>query len=67
MITRVFDSHDTDLYSTWHREDGGVVCLVVPELGEIRMSLAKAEDISESLGRQAEYGRWAAGREGMER
>lgn len=60
MITRVFDSHDTELYSTWHVEDGGVVCLVIPDVGELRMSLAKAEDISKSLALHAEYGRQAA-------
>lgn len=60
MITQVFCSHDTDLYSTWHFEDGGTVSLVVPGVGEIRMSLAKAEDISASLQRQAEYGRRAS-------
>lgn len=60
MITEVFQSHDTELYSTWHSEDGGVVCLVVPDVGEIRMSIAKAEDIAESIARQAEYARWVA-------
>jgi hypothetical protein len=60
MITKVFDSHDTELYSTWHIEDGGIVSLVVPDVGEIRMSLAKAEEISASLAYHAKYGREAA-------
>lgn len=60
MITRVFNSHDTGLYSTWRTEDSGIVCLVIPEIGEVRMTLAKAEDVSDSLARQAEYGRRAA-------
>lgn len=59
MITKVFGFQDTDLYSTWRYEDGGIVCLVVPDVGEIRMSLAKAEEIAASLARQAEYGREA--------
>lgn len=62
MITKIFETQDTDFYSRWHLEDGGIVCLVVPNVGEIRMSLAKAEDIAESIARQAEYGRWAASR-----
>lgn len=60
MITRVFGHNDTNLYSTWHSEDGGIVCLVVPDVGEVRMSLAKAEEIAASIARQAEYGRFAA-------
>lgn len=60
MITKVFGIHNTSLYSAWHRENGGIVSLVIPEVGEVRMTLAKAEEISESLARQAEYGRWAA-------
>lgn len=60
MITKVFNSHDINLYTTWHYEDGGVVCLVIPGVGEVRMTLAKAEDIAASLTYQAEYGRQAA-------
>lgn len=60
MITDVFSTEDTSLYSTWHKEDGGIVSLLVPGVGEIRMTLAKAEDIGNSILRQAEYGRWAA-------
>lgn len=60
MITEVFTSQDTGLYSTWHAEDSGIVSIVVPNVGEIRMSLAKAEDLAQSIERQAEYGRMAA-------
>jgi hypothetical protein len=60
MITKVFDSHDTELYSTWHFEEGGIISLVVPDVGEIRMTLAKAEELVASLSRNAQYGRNAA-------
>lgn len=59
-LGRVFDSHDTELRSKWQLDDSGIVTLVIPELGEIRMSLAKAEDLSASIARQAEYGRLVA-------
>lgn len=62
MVTRVFTKEDTDLYSTWHLEDGGVVSLVVPDVGEVRMTLAKAEEVARSIERQAKYGRWASDR-----
>lgn len=58
-ITDVFGKEDTSLYSTWRYEDGGIVSLIVPDVGEIRMTLEKAEEISDGLARQAEYGRWA--------
>ncbi len=60
MISDVFDRTDTALYTTWSRENGGIVSLLIPGVGEIRMTLAKAEEISADLARQAEYGRWAA-------
>lgn len=60
MITDVFDKEDTSLYVTWRYEAGGIVSLLVPSVGEIRMTLAKAEEISADLARQAEYGRWYA-------
>lgn len=59
MITPVFGTKDTELYSTWHLEDGGIVSLVVPDVGEIRMTLAKAEEIAKSIEVQASYGREA--------
>lgn len=62
MITPVFNDHDTNFYSTWRSENSGIVCLIVPGVGEVRMSLSKAEEIADSLKRQAEYGRWAAER-----
>jgi hypothetical protein len=60
MITDVFSTEDTALYSTWRLENGGIVCLIIPGVGEIRMTLGKAEEISRDLARQAEYGRWHA-------
>lgn len=62
MAYRVFDSHDTDLYSTWHLENGGIVEIIIPDQESLKMSLAKAEDMAASIARQAEYGRWAASR-----
>jgi hypothetical protein len=64
MITRVFDKGDiTDLYSTWHLEEGGIVSIVVVEHNlEIRMTLAMAEELGLQISRQAEYGRYAARR-----
>jgi hypothetical protein len=59
MITRIFDSHDTGLHSTWHLDNGGIVSLIVPDVGEIRMSLAKAEDLAISIARHVMYGRAA--------
>lgn len=60
MITSVFDKHDTNLYATWHMEDGGVVCVVIPDVGELRMTLAKAEELSADIAAKAEYGRFSA-------
>lgn len=60
MLSRVFDKEDTALYSTWQKEEGGIVILFVPGIGEVRMTLAKAEEVSADLARHAEYGRWAA-------
>lgn len=65
MLSDVFSTEDTSLYTTWHRENGGIVSLLIPGIGEIRMTLAKAEDIGHSLLRQAEYGRWAASNENI--
>ncbi len=59
MLSRVFDHHDTTLYAS-REDDRGIVTLFIPEMGELRMSLAKAEDIAADIARQAEYGRWAA-------
>lgn len=61
MITKVFDRSDNELYTTWHMEDGGVVCLVVPGVGEVRMTAAKAEEISGTMKMHAEYTRMAMG------
>jgi hypothetical protein len=58
--TQVFSREDEAMYATWHREDGGIVCLYVPGVAAVKMTLAKAEEISAELARQAEYGRWAA-------
>ena len=57
---RIFDREDTALYTSWQSENGGTVSLFVPGVGEIKMTLAKAEEISRDLARQAEYGRWHA-------
>lgn len=55
----VFSSEDTAFYTSW-QSDKGIVVLHIPGIGEIRMTLAKAEEISASIARQAEYGRWNA-------
>ena len=60
MLSRVFTKEDTTLYTTWQSEDGGIVIIFVPGIGEVRMTLAKAEEIAHDLARQAEYGRWYA-------
>lgn len=60
MPDQVFGREDTALYATWHRESGGIVSLVVPGIGEVKMTLAKAEEISADIARQVEYGRWHA-------
>lgn len=65
-LSRVFDREDTTLYSTWQPEEGGIVILFVPGIGEIRMTLAKAEEVSADLARNAEYGRWDAMEEAHE-
>lgn len=59
MLSQIFTIEDTALYTTWHLEDGGIVSILVPGIGEIRMTLEKAEELSKDLARQAEYGRWA--------
>jgi hypothetical protein len=59
-IENVFSTEDTALYTSWDREHGGIVVLHIPGVGEIRMTLAKAEEISADLAREAEYGRWYA-------
>lgn len=59
MITPVLGITDEGLYATWRMEEGGLVSLVVPDVGEVRMTLDKAQAIGASLLRQAEYGRWA--------
>ena len=60
MLSRIFNSHDMDLYSELHSENSGIVTIVIPEIGKVQMSLAKAEDLSQSIARQAEYGRSVA-------
>lgn len=60
MDDNVFSKDDTTLYTSWEPRDGGIVIIHIPGVGEIRMTLAKAEEISADLARQAEYGRWAA-------
>lgn len=60
MLSQVFSREDTTLYTSWLRDDGGVVILHIPGIGEVRMTLAKAEEISADMARQAEYGRWDA-------
>lgn len=58
--TRLFDREDTNLHSTWTLEESGIVSLIIPELGELRMTLAKAEEIALQINRNAEFGRRAA-------
>jgi hypothetical protein len=57
---RVFSRQDTALYTSWKPENGGIVILYIPGVGELKMTLEKAEEISGDLARQAEYGRWHA-------
>ena len=59
MLSRVFTTDDTTVYSTWHLEEGGIVSLLIPEMGEMRMSYDMAEKIGKDLIEKAEYGRWA--------
>jgi hypothetical protein len=63
-LTKIFDREDTHLYSTWHLEAGGIVELLIPmddgDVLGVRMTLAKAEEISNSIMQHAQYGRWAA-------
>ena len=56
----VFDIEDTALYTSWQQENGGIVVIHIPGVGELKMTLAKAEEVSRDLARQAEYGRWYA-------
>lgn len=60
MLSRVFTTEDTTLYSSWSRDEGGLVTLFIPGMGELRMTFAKAEEVSAAIARQAEYGRWDA-------
>lgn len=60
MLSRVFTTDDTTLYSTWCREEGGIVILFVPGVGEVRMSYDKAAEIAEDLKDKVNYGRWDA-------
>lgn len=60
MLSRVFTTDDTTIYATWQKEEGGIVVLFVPGIGEIRMTLDKADEIADEIKRQSEYGRWNA-------
>ena len=60
MADDIFDKFDTSLYTSWKPEHGGVVVVHIPGIGELKMTLAKAEEISADIARQAEYGRWYA-------
>ena len=60
MLSQVFTKDDHTLYTTWSKEEGGIIILVVPGVGEIRMTLEKATEISDDMARQAEYARWDA-------
>ena len=60
MANDIFDKFDTSLYTSWKPEHGGVVIVHIPGVGELKMTLAKAEEISADLARQAAYGRWHA-------
>lgn len=59
LSDRLFTTKDTALYSSCRR-DQGIVVLHIPGVGDLPMSLAKAEEISADLARQAAYGREAA-------
>jgi hypothetical protein len=70
-LTKIFDREDTHLYSTWHVEAGGIVELLIPmddgDVLGVRMTLAKAEEISNSIMQHAQYGRWYAMEKDFER
>jgi len=56
----IFTIADTSLYASWEPHEGGIAVLHIPGVGVINMSLEKAEEISEDLARQVQYGRWHA-------
>jgi hypothetical protein len=60
MSNNIFTTEDTALYAIWKPENGGVVVLFIPGVGELQMTFAKAEDLAQDIARQAEYGRWYA-------
>lgn len=60
MLSPIFTLEDRTVYTTWDKEEGGIVILFIPGIGEIRFTLGKAEEIAESMARQVEYGRWNA-------
>lgn len=56
-----FSTDDTALYTSWRPEtEDGVIVMHIPGVGELKMTLPKAKEISRDLARQAEYGRWFA-------
>lgn len=60
MPSQIFTMDDTGLYASWEdNNDAAYVCLFIPGIGQVKMTLAKAEEVSDSIARQAEYGRWA--------
>jgi hypothetical protein len=60
LSDKIFSRDDTSLYTSWEEEDGGIVVLHIPGVCEIKMTLAKAHEISQDLARQTDYGRWNA-------
>lgn len=55
MLSQVFDTDETALYASWQKD--GIVLLYIPGISVIQMTLAKAEEISADIARQAEFGR----------
>ena len=60
MPDHIFDIEDTSLYTSWTPENDGIVIIYIPGIGTVKMTPAKAEEMSRDLARQAEYGRWYA-------
>src|SRR5262249_42983275 len=60
VTTRVFDRQDTNFYSSWNTEEtSGIVKLIIPELGIVQMTVAKAEEVSAQLAMHADHARRA--------
>lgn len=54
---KTFSIEDTALYTSWEPGDD-IIVLHIPGIGDLKMTLAKANEISADIARQVEYGRW---------